>query len=78
MTNGREDLHNAAYWLGYMNEDLSFNLSAEEGLKLWRYAQAHRELAEFCDQVNGDDADWTAKHFKEAIGRNPFSRKRAA
>lgn len=71
--NGREDLQNAAHWLGYMNEDLSFNLSAEESLKLWRYAQAHPELAEFCDQVNGDGSAWTAKHFKEAIGRNPFA-----
>ena len=73
--NAREELEAAATWLGFHHEDLSFGLkSAEDGLKLYRYGAAHPELAEMCDAPEGDEADWTPKHFKAAIGYNPFTR----
>lgn len=67
--NGREELEVAALWLAYMNEDINFAITAEEGLKLWRYGRAHPELAEFFDEAEGDDSDWTPAHFQAAIGR---------
>jgi hypothetical protein len=76
--NGREELEAASQWLAYQDEDLSFCLTAEEGLKLWRYAQAHPELAEFCDRETGEEGDWRPKNFKAAIGRsNPYLPSRA-
>lgn len=73
--NAREQLEAAANWLGYHHEDLSFGLkSPEDGLKLWRYGKKHPELAEMCDEPEGNEADWTDKHFKRAIGYNPWKR----
>ncbi len=65
-TNARMDLEAAANWLGAQEEDMSFGLkSAEDGLKLWRYAVAHTELPEFADE-------WEAKDRKSALGYCPF------
>lgn len=73
--NAREELGCAEAWLGFQHEDLSYGLKcAEDGLKLWRYAVAHPELAEFCDEATGETGDWEAKHFKAAIGYNPWKR----
>lgn len=48
--NAREILAAAADWLGWQDEDMSFGLkSAEDGLKLYAYAQAHPELPEMAD-----------------------------
>jgi len=72
--NAREQLEAAANWLGYHDEDLSFALKTpEDGLKLWAYGQAHPELAEMCDETEGNAADWTDAHFQAAIGYTPFS-----
>jgi hypothetical protein len=76
--NAREQLEAASHWLGYHDENLSYGLkSPEDGLKLWRYGHNHPELAEMCDEPEGDDADWTDAHFKAAIGYNPFKRAAA-
>lgn len=73
--NAREELEAAFNWLAYQAEDLSYGLKcAEDGLKLWRYANAHPDLAEFCDQESGEPGDWTTRHFKAAIGYDPFKR----
>ena len=73
--NAREQLEAAANWLGYHHEDLSYLLKTpQDGLKLWLYAQAHPELAEMCDEPEGNDADWTDARFKAAIGYNPWKR----
>ena len=73
--NAREELGCAEGWLGFQHEDLSYGLKcAEDGLKLWRYAVAHPDLAEFCDAVTGEAGDWEPKHFKAAIGYNPWQR----
>ena len=71
--NAREQLEAAANWLGFQHEDLSFALrSPEDGLRLWQYGQKHTELAEFCDEDEGNDSEWKPKHFIEAIGYNPW------
>ncbi len=77
--NAREQLAAAAHWLSYQHEDLSFGLKTpEDGLKLWRYAAEHDDgLVEFCDGVTGERGDWKLKHFKAAIGYNPFDRAMA-
>ena len=73
--NMREELENCAAWLSFHHEDIAYGLkSPEDALKLWRFGRAHPELAEFCDQPEGDVSDWTDKHFKAAIGYNPFKR----
>lgn len=64
--NAREQLEAAANWLGWSDESLSFGLkNAEDGLKLWRYSQAHPELDEFADT-------WEPEEVKKAIGYNPW------
>lgn len=74
--NAREELLACATWLGYQHENLSYGLKcAEDGLRLFRYGLAHPELAEMCDEQTGElPGDWLPKHFKEAIGYNPFRR----
>lgn len=75
----REELEAVVNWFSYQNEDLSYGMkSMEDCVKLWRYAQKHPELAEFCDQQAGEPGDWTQKHFKAAVGYNPFVRALAA
>lgn len=73
--NAREELEAAMHWLAHQHEDLSYGLkNAEDGIKLWRYGHAHPELAEFCDEETGEPGDWLPRHFKAAIGYNPWKR----
>lgn len=76
-TDVRRDLYLAIQWYDYQCDDLAYSLkSAEDALKLWRYAKAHPELAEYCDeQAAGDLTDWTEAHFIAAIGYSPFKRE---
>lgn len=70
----QEQLDACSGWLQSMHADLSFGLkSPEDALKLWRYALAHPELAEFCDEQTGEPGDWQESNFIEAIGYNPFT-----
>ena len=71
--NSREQLVAASQWLGWMEEDFSEALkSPEDALKLWKYAQAHDDLAELCDEyMEGESGNWEDHHFIEAIGYVP-------
>jgi hypothetical protein len=65
--NARETLAQAAEWLAWQEESMSFGLrNAFDALRLYDYAQAHPELPEMAD-------DWEETHFIAAIGYNPFS-----
>ena len=64
--NAREILKATADWLGWQHEALSFGLkSAEDGIKLYQYAQDHPELEEFAE-------DWLPRDLRKALGYNPF------
>lgn len=66
--NAREILAAAADWLGWQEEDMSFGLkSAEDGIKLYAYAQAHPELPEMADE-------WNAADMVKALGYDPRGR----
>lgn len=68
--NAREILKAAAEWLGDQEEDLSFGLkSAEDGIKLYAYAQAHPDLPEMADE-------WEPKDRRKALGYEPLGRWR--
>lgn len=73
MLNAREKLIIVVNWLSAQDENLSYGLkSPEDAIKLWNYGVKHQELAEFCDENDGSESDWTVEHFKEAIGYCPF------
>lgn len=64
--NARELLEAAADWLGWQDEDLSFGLrSAQDGLRLYDYAQRHPELPEMADE-------WTSAQRVKALGYEPL------
>jgi hypothetical protein len=66
--NARELLKDAADWLGWQDEDMSFGLkSGEDALKLFAYAKAHPELPEMADE-------WGPKDRRKAIGYEPMGR----
>lgn len=66
--NAREILVAAADWFGWQDEDLSFGLkSAEDGIKLYAYSQAHSELPEMADE-------WKPKDRRKALGYEPLNR----
>lgn len=68
--NAREILAAAADWLGWQDEDMSAGLkSAEDGLRLYAYAQAHPDLPEMADE-------WTSKQRRAALGYEPLGRWR--
>ena len=72
--NAREELQAAASWYEFQHADLSVGLrSAEDTLKLWRYWTSHNDLPEFFDEPEDEtEADMFAKHFKKAIGYDPW------
>lgn len=72
--NAREELFEAADWLGWQTEDLAAGLkSAEDGLKLWRYWQSHPNLPEMADdQYDDDGLDLSAERVK-ALGYDPLA-----
>lgn len=70
--NAREQLAAAAEWLGWQDENLSFGLkSAEDGLKLWAYWQAHPDLPEMADEEI-DHRGTVAKERRKALGYDPL------
>jgi hypothetical protein len=63
--NAREQLTQAAEWLGFQHEDLSDRLrNAFDGLRLYDFMKAHPRLSDMADQ-------WEASDLIEAIGYNP-------
>lgn len=69
--NAREILAAAADWLSWQEEDLSFGLkSAEDGIKLYAYAQAH------CDHLPEMADEWEPKDRRKALGYDPLGRWR--
>ncbi|MBC8737025.1 hypothetical protein F6X40_09410 [Paraburkholderia sp. UCT31] len=71
--NAREQLEQAAAWLGNQNEDLSFGIkSPQDGLKLYAYWNAHPELPEFCDEGADEENVDVAEHRFMALGYDPL------
>jgi len=74
--NAREQLVACANWLGWQDEDLSFHLrKPEDGLKLWRYWQAHPDLPEMADE--DIDGCKLAPHRRKALGYDPLGKVKA-
>lgn len=66
--NAREQLEAAANWLGWNDENLSQGLrSAQDGLRLYAYAQAHGDLPEMADE-------WEPAELKNALGYDPLAK----
>lgn len=73
--NAREQLESAFEWLGWMDEDISYQLrSPEDAIKLWRYWTNNMDLPEFIDRIEEDDDGNVIdlrQHVKAAIGYVP-------
>jgi hypothetical protein len=74
--NAREQLSDAADWLGWQHEDLSAGLrSPEDGIKLWRYWQSMPvKLPEMADEeITEDGVESAQKHRVLALGYDPIA-----
>lgn len=57
---GIDELRMAVRWFGSHLESFNQSFTAEELLRLWRYARAHAEVDELADQ-------WTAAQVEAAL-----------
>jgi len=76
LRNPREILEDAASWLGYQHEDLSFGLkSPADAIKLYLRWTADETLPEFCDEPADDGRDM-AKLRRKILGYDPLGATR--